>query len=157
MLKKIVSELKKHVLTGISYMIPLVIAGAMIMAISRVGGSFYNIPDIWDAKYAESASSIVRLLHDLDGFGGTALGLMFPVIAAFIGFSIADKLAIVPGLVGGMIAKDIGAGFLGALAVGLIAGYTCLFIKNHVKLPKSAASIVPIFIVPVFGTLITVV
>lgn len=135
MFRKIGSELKKHVLTGISYMIPLVIAGAVIMAIARVGGSFFGITDIWDAKYADSANSLISLLHSLDGFGGLALGMMFPVIAAFIGYSIADKLALAP---------------------GLIAGYTCLLIKKYVKLPKAAASIVPVFLVPVFGTLITV-
>lgn len=156
MMRTIGSELKKHVLTGISYMIPLVIAGAVIMAISRVGGSIYGITDIWDAKHAESANNLIRLLHSLDGFGGMALGLMFPVIAAFIGYSISDKLAIAPGLVAGMLVKDIGAGFLGALAAGLIAGYTCLLLKKYVKLPKAAASVVPVFIVPVFGTLITV-
>lgn len=69
MMKTIGSELKKHVLTGISYMIPLVIAGAVIMAISRVGGSIYGITDIWDAKHAESANNLIRLLHSLDGFG----------------------------------------------------------------------------------------
>ncbi|EAE0904753.1 PTS fructose transporter subunit IIC [Listeria monocytogenes] len=156
MFRKIGSELKKHVLTGISYMIPLVIAGAVIMAIARVGGSFFGITDIWDAKYADSANSLISLLHSLDGFGGLALGMMFPVIAAFIGYSIADKLALAPGLVGGLLARDIGAGFLGALAAGLIAGYTCLLIKKYVKLPKAAASIVPVFLVPVFGTLITI-
>lgn len=107
MFRKIGSELKKHVLTGISYMIPLVIAGAVIMAIARVGGSFFGITDIWDAKYADSANSLISLLHSLDGFGGLALGMMFPVIAAFIGYSIADKLALAPGLVGGLLARVI--------------------------------------------------
>lgn len=156
MFKKIGNELKKHVLTGISYMIPLVIAGAVIMAVARVGATFYGITDIWDGKYGDSANGLIALLHSLDGFGGLALGMMFPVIAAFIGYSISDKLAIAPGLVGGLLAKDLGAGFLGALAAGLIAGYACLLIKKYVKLPKAAASIVPVFLVPVFGTLITV-
>lgn len=155
-MKKIASEIKNHVLTGISYMIPLVIAGAVIMAISRVGGSFYGIVDIWDGSHGESGNAIIRLLHSLDGFGGTALGLMFPVISAFIAYSISDKLGIAPGLIGGMLVKDINAGFLGAIVSGLIAGYACLLIKNKIKLPKSMASVVPVFLVPVLGTLITV-
>ncbi|MCH4168697.1 MAG: PTS fructose transporter subunit IIC [Streptococcaceae bacterium] len=155
-MKKIGSEIKNHVLTGISYMIPLVIAGAVIMAISRVGGSFFGITDIWESSYADNANGIIRLLHSIDGFGGTALGLMFPVIAAFIAYSIVDKLGIAPGLVAGMLVKDINAGFLGAIAAGLIAGYVCLWIRNHVKLPKSMSSVVPVFLVPVLGTLITV-
>ena len=152
-MKKIASDIKNHVLTGISYMIPLVIAGAVIMAVSRVGGSLYGITDIWDASYAESTNSIIRVLHTIDGFGGMALGLMFPVIAAFIAYSVVDKLGIAPGLVGGMLVKEINAGFLGAIAAGLIAGYICLWIKDSVKLPKSMASVVPIFLVPVIGTL----
>ncbi|MFS7399052.1 PTS fructose transporter subunit IIC [Carnobacterium maltaromaticum] len=155
-MRKVGNSIKNHVLTGISYMIPLVIAGAVIMAISRVGGSIYGITDIWDGGYATSSSSIVRLFHSLDGFGGIALGLMFPVIAAFIAYSVVDKLGIAPGLVGGMLVKELNAGFLGAIAAGLIAGYVCLLIRNHVKLPKSMASVVPVFLIPVLGTLVTV-
>ena len=155
-MKKIASEIKNHILTGISYMIPLVIAGAVIMAISRVGGSIFGIVDILDGAYGESANSLIRLLHSLDGFGGIALGLMFPVISAFIAYSISDKLGIAPGLIGGMLVKDINAGFLGAIVSGLIAGYACLWIKDHVHLPKSMTSVVPVFLVPVVGTLITV-
>lgn len=157
MLKKIVFELKKYVLIGILYMILLVIVGVMIMVIFCVGGFFYNILDIWDVKYVESVSSIVRLLYDLDGFGGIVLGLMFFVIVVFIGFFIVDKLVIVLGFVGGMIVKDIGVGFLGVLVVGFIVGYICLFIKNYVKLLKLVVLIVLIFIVLVFGILIIVV
>lgn len=155
-MKKFAGEIKNHVLTGISYMIPLVIAGAVIMAISRVGGSIYGIVDIWDASHGESANAIIRLLHSLDGFGGTALGLMFPVIAAFIAYSISDKLGIASGLVGGMLVKDINAGFLGAIAAGLIAGYVTKWIRDKVKVPSAMQSIVPVFLVPVFGTLVTV-
>lgn len=155
-MKKVANEIKNHVLTGISYMIPLVIAGAVIMAISRVGGSIYGITDIWDGSYAESSNGIIRLLHSIDGFGGTALGLMFPVISAFIAYSVVDKLGIAPGLVGGMLVKDINAGFLGAIAAGLVAGYACLWIRNNVKLPRSMASVVPVFLIPVLGTLTTV-
>lgn len=156
MLKTVGNELKKHLLTGISYMIPLVIAGAVIMAIARIGASFFGITDIWDASHAESLNSLVALFHSLDGFGGLALQLMFSVLAGFIAFSIADKAAIAPGLVGGMLANNIGSGFLGALAAGLIAGYLALLIKRYIKLPKAAASVVPIFIIPVLATLITV-
>ncbi len=154
-MSRVFEDIKKHVLTGISYMIPLVIAGAVIMAIARVGGSFYGITDIWDDKYVKSASEIIKVLHQFDAFGSLALGLMFPVIAAFIAYSVADKLGIAPGLIGGMLAKNLNAGFLGALAAGLIAGYACLWLKNNIKLPKAAASVVPVFLVPVLGTLIT--
>lgn len=152
-MKNVLSEIKNHVLTGISYMIPLVIAGAVIMAISRVGGSIYGIKDIWDEKYVHSGNAVIQLLHSIDGFGGTALGLMFPIISAFIAYSVVDKLGVAPGLVGGMLVKDINAGFLGAIASGLIAGYICLLIKDNIKLAKTMESVVPVFLVPVLGTL----
>ena len=98
-MKNLMLDIKNHVLTGISYMIPLVIAGAVIMAISRVGASFMGITDIWDASHLE-AGGLEAFLYTIDGFGGTALGLMFPVISAFIAYSVSDKLGIAPGLVG---------------------------------------------------------
>lgn len=153
-MKNLMLDIKNHVLTGISYMIPLVIAGAVIMAISRVGASFMGITDIWDASHLE-AGGLEAFLYTIDGFGGTALGLMFPVISAFIAYSVSDKLGIAPGLVGGMLVKNLNAGFLGAIASGLIAGYVCKLIRDKVKLPKSMESIVPVFLVPVGGTLIT--
>lgn len=153
-MKNLMLDIKNHVLTGISYMIPLVIAGAVIMAISRVGASFMGITDIWDASHLE-AGGLEAFLYTIDGFGGTALGLMFPVISAFIAYSVSDKLGIAPGLVGGMLVKNLNAGFLGAIASGLIAGYVCKLIRDKVKLPKSMESIVPVFLVPVVGTLIT--
>lgn len=153
-MKNLMLDIKNHVLTGISYMIPLVIAGAVIMAISRVGASFMGITDIWDASHLE-AGGLEAFLCTIDGFGGTALGLMFPVISAFIAYSVSDKLGIAPGLVGGMLVKNLNAGFLGAIASGLIAGYVCKLIRDKVKLPKSMESIVPVFLVPVGGTLIT--
>nr|WP_252894777.1 hypothetical protein [Liquorilactobacillus satsumensis] len=91
-LKKIGKELEQHIMTGISYMIPIVIAGAVLMAISRVGASFYGISDIWESKWADSANLIIRFLNTDDGWGGgMALDLMFPIISAYISYSISDK------------------------------------------------------------------
>ncbi|MDN6967796.1 PTS mannose transporter subunit IIAB [Oenococcus sp. UCMA 17063] len=155
--KKIGQELERHLMTGISYMIPIVIAGAVLMAISRVGASFYGISDIWDVKWAKSASIIIRFLNTDDGWGSTALGLMFPVISAYIAYSIADKGGIAPGIIGGTLVSNMNAGFLGALASGLIAGYTVKFLITHIHLPEAAKSVLPVFIVPVLGSLITLI
>lgn len=147
--------LEKHIMTGISYMIPIVIAGAVLMAISRVGASFFGIQDIWDPKWAKSASWIIQFLHTDDGWGGLALGLMFPVISGFIAYSIADKGGIAPGLIGGVLVASMNAGFLGALVSGLIAGYAAMLLTKYIHLPQAAKSVVPVFIVPVLGTLVT--
>ncbi|EFD87942.1 PTS fructose transporter subunit IIC [Oenococcus oeni] len=96
-------------------------------------------------------------LNTDDGWGGTALGLMFPVISAYIAYSIADKGGIAPGIIGGMLVSNMNAGFLGALASGLIAGYTVKFMIAHIHLPNVAKSVLPVFIVPVLGSLITLI
>lgn len=153
--KKFGKQLETHIMTGISYMIPVVIAGAVLMAISRVGASFFGISDIWDPKWAKSANMIIRFLNVDDGWGGIALGLMFPIISAYIAYSIADKGGIAPGIIGGMLVANMNAGFLGALASGLIAGYTVKFLIDHIHLPEAAKSVLPVFIVPVVGTFIT--
>lgn len=156
-MKKFGKDIETHIMTGISYMIPLVIAGAVLMAISRVGASFYGISDIWDAKWATNANWFIQFLHTDDGWGGLALGMMFPVISAFIAYSVADKGGIAPGLVGGVLVANMNAGFLGALASGLIAGYTVKFLLTYIHLPEAAKSVLPVFLVPVLGSLVTLV
>ncbi|GFZ26147.1 PTS fructose transporter subunit IIC [Lactobacillus corticis] len=153
--KKIGKTLEKHIMTGISYMIPLIITGAVLMAISRVGASFFGINNIWDAKWATANNWFVQFLHTDDGWGSLALGMMFPVISAYISYSIADKGGIVPGLVSGLLVANMNAGFLGALASGLIAGYTVKLLVKYIHLPEAAKSVLPIFIVPVVGSLVT--
>jgi PTS system fructose-specific IIC component len=154
-MKEFLANLKRHVLTGVSYMIPFTIAGAVIMGIARVGAMIYGVTDIWDASH-KTAQGLIPFFHTLDGLGGLALGLMLPVFAGFIAYSISDRPALVAGFVGGVLANNLGTGFLGALAAGLIAGYIVSFMANNIKLPESASSIIPVFILPVFGTLFTV-
>ena len=155
--KKFGKQLETHLMTGISYMIPLVIAGAVLMAISRVGASFYGISTIWDPKWAKDANVIIQFLHTDDGWGGLALSMMFPIVSAYIAYSVADKGGIAPGLIGGLLVANMGAGFLGALASGLIAGYVAKFIINKVHLPEAAKSVVPVFLVPVVASFVTLV
>ncbi|MGQ2376459.1 PTS fructose transporter subunit IIC [Companilactobacillus zhachilii] len=157
MSKSFWKELEKHVMTGISYMIPVVIAGAVLMAISRIGASAFGISNIWDEKWATNSNAIIQFLHTDDGWGGLALGLMFPIISGFIAYSIADKGGIAPGMVAGVLVANMNAGFLGALASGLIAGYVSKFMFDHIHLPEAMSSVVPVFLVPVLGSLITLI
>lgn len=157
MSKSFWKELEKHIMTGISYMIPVVIAGAVLMAISRIGASAFGISNIWDEKWATNSNAIIQFLHTDDGWGGLALGLMFPIISGFISYSIADKGGIAPGMVAGVLVANMNAGFLGALPSGLIAGYTAKFMFDHIHLPEAMKSVVPVFLVPVLGSLITLI
>ena len=153
--KSVASEIRQSFMTGVSYMLPLVIAGAVIMGCSRIGASFYGVTDIWDAAHAVSDNPLLRLFHNFDTIGGIGLGLMLPVISGYIAYGLAAKPALAPGLIAGALAQQLGTGFLGALAAGLIAGYLVRLIIRYIKLSGSMASIVPIFIIPFGGTLLS--
>ncbi|MGV8981556.1 PTS fructose transporter subunit IIC [Clostridium sp.] len=131
----------KHLMTGVSYMIPFVAAGGILIALSFAFGIY--------AFKVEG--SIPAALKDV---GGVAMGLMYPILAGFIAFSIADRPGIVPGMVGGILASTVGAGFLGGMAAGFIAGYTVVFLKKIIKLPKSLQGLMPVIILPVLSTLV---
>lgn len=147
------ATIKTHILTGVSYMIPIVIAASVIMGIARIGGMFCGVTDIWDASHA--GQGIVGFFYVLDCLGGTALGLMLPFFAGYISYSISDKAGLAAGFAGGLLAKNIESGFFGALAAGLIAGYATKFLKEKIQLKGAAMSLGPVFITPVFSVLIT--
>lgn len=151
----VLQEIKRAFLTGISYMIPLVIAGAVIMGIARIGGSIFNVSDIWDGAHAESANAFVRIFNTMDGIGGRALGFMLPFIAGFVAFALSDRVALVPGFIGGALAKELNTGFLGALIAGIIAGYAVRFVMKKFKFSGIISGMTSILIAPVLGTLIT--
>jgi len=142
----------KHLLTGVSYMIPFVVAGGISIAISFLWG--YKAFDPTDPSYNVWADAFMTL-----GGGSGAFGLIVPILAGYMAFSIADRPGLVPGMVGGMLANAIGAGFLGGIVAGFLAGYTVLGIKylflDVIKLPKSFQGLMPILILPLFSTVIT--
>ncbi|TCS83845.1 PTS fructose transporter subunit IIC [Tepidibacillus fermentans] len=136
----------KHLMNGVSNMLPLVVAGGLIIAISFIFGIKAFDPN--DPSY----NPIAKALMDIGG--GSAFALMVPVLAGYIAFSIAGKPGLAPGLVGGMLASKIGAGFLGGIIAGFLAGYVAKWLRDYIKLPRNFAGLVPILIIPFFSTLI---
>ncbi|GCD12974.1 PTS fructose transporter subunit IIC [Clostridium tagluense] len=132
----------KHLMTGVSYMIPFVAAGGILIAISFAFGIL---------AFKEPGTIAAALMQI---GGGSAFALMYPILAGFIAFSIADRPGLVPGMVGGMLATSLSAGFLGAMAAGFLAGYTIVFLKKIIKMPKSLAGLMPVIILPVLSSLI---
>lgn len=133
----------KHLLTGVSYMLPMVVAGGLCTALSFAFGL--------DAANVEGS-----LAWALSMIGGqTALALMVPVLSGYIAYSIADRTGLTPGLVGGVLATTLGAGFLGGIISGFIAGYSAHFISTRLKLPQTMEALKPILIVPLISTLLT--
>lgn len=133
----------KHLMTGVSHMLPVVIAGGLLIALSFVFG----------IEAFKEKGTIAATLMDIGG--GAAFALMIPVLAGFIAFSIADRPGLAPGLIGGMLASQLGAGFLGGIAAGFIAGYSAKLIADKVSLPQSMEALKPILIIPFIASLFT--
>ncbi|MDC5855694.1 PTS fructose transporter subunit IIBC [Vibrio europaeus] len=133
----------KHLMTGVSHMLPVVVAGGLIIALSFVFG----------IEAFKEEGTLAAALMTIGG--GSAFALMIPVLAGYIAFSIADRPGLAPGLVGGMLASSTGAGFLGGIAAGFIAGYAAKFLADKVSLPQSMEALKPILIIPFVATLFT--
>ncbi|HSK78683.1 MAG TPA: PTS fructose-like transporter subunit IIB [Thermoanaerobaculia bacterium] len=133
----------KHLMTGVSYMLPLVVAGGLLIALAfAIGG----------LNAAEQEGTLAWALMRIGG--GTAFNLYIPVLAAFIAYSIADRPGLTPGLIGGMLAMTLGAGFLGGIAAGFLAGYVTKLMNDHIKLPQSFEGLKPVLILPLLSTLV---
>ncbi|MBM7661491.1 PTS system fructose-specific IIC component [Bacillus mesophilus] len=138
----------KHLMNGVSNMLPFVVGGGILIAISFLFGIEAFDPE--HPSYHPIAEALMTI------GGGNAFGLMIPVLAGFIAMSIADRPGFAPGMVGGFMAATGGAGFLGGLIAGFLAGYIVLFLKKMLSgLPQSLEGIKPVLLFPLLGILIT--
>jgi len=138
------SEVKKYLLSGVSYAIPFVACGGiMIAAAIALVPMTPSGPDFSHAPF-------LKMILDI---GTAAFSLLVPVLAGYIAFGIADRPGLVPGFVGGTVANQIGAGFLGGLVAGLLAGLVVYWIKK-VKVPLYVRPVMPILVIPVISSLV---
>lgn len=142
MIKKL--QLKKHAMTAISYMLPLVVASGLLIAIGNLTGG----QNVTNVKNGISISSAFTTL------GVWGMSLLAPVISAAISYSIADRPGIAPGLLSGIISYNIGAGFLGGMLGGFLTGWIVLFLVEHIKVPKWAEGLKPMMIIPLLSSII---
>jgi len=142
------STIYKHLMNGVSNMLPFVVGGGILIAISFMFGINSANPD--DPSYNAFAAALNTI------GGGNAFGLMIPVLAGFIAMSIADRPGFAPGMVGGLLAATGGAGFLGGLIAGFLAGYLVVGLKKVLKgLPASLEGIKTILLYPLLGIALT--
>lgn len=138
----------KHLMSGVSNMLPFVVGGGILIAISFMFGIQSSNPN------DPSFNPLAKLLNDIGG--GNAFFLMIPVMAGFIGMSIADRPGFAPAMVGGLISLNNGGGFLGGLIGGFLGGYIVVFLKKlFAKLPESFEGLKPVLLYPLFGIFIT--
>lgn len=140
------AEVRRWLMTGVSYMIPFVVAGGILIALSFALGDTVKVTDSDVYKHFTIAALLFKI-------GSTAFGMLVPILAGFIAYAMADRPGIAPGVVGGLIANDIGAGFLGGIAAGLLAGAVIILLKK-IKLPGGFGRLMPILVYPLVGCLI---
>lgn len=139
----------KHLMTGVSHMLPFVVAGGLLIALGFAIGSFmFGEQGIYIYK-EEYAGTLGQTLFQI---GKDAFALFVPVLGAYIAYSIAGRPGIAPGMVGAYIAANTGAGFLGAIVAGFIAGYFVAWLAKVIKLPRDLDSLKPMIILPLVGT-----
>ncbi|MEH7514272.1 PTS 2-O-a-mannosyl-D-glycerate transporter subunit IIABC [Gottfriedia acidiceleris] len=145
--KPIKTEIKDSLLTGISHIIPVIVAGGMTLAAAVFIAQTFGLQDVYAAE-----GSWLWLLRQL---GGSLLGqIMIPILSAYMAYSIADKPALGPGFAAGVAANLIGSGFLGGMLGGLLAGYFLKYLKVKVKPKGTFAGFVSFWFYPVIGTLV---
>ena len=133
----------KHLMTGVSHMLPIVIAGGLTIALAFALGGIYA---------GNEKGTLAAALSQIGG--GAAFQLMVAVLSGFIAFSIADRPGLAPGLVGGLLAQQLGAGFLGGIASGFLAGYLTKFLADKIRLPENLEGLKPVLILPFLATMI---
>ncbi|MCT8002473.1 fructose-specific PTS transporter subunit EIIC [Sphingomonas sanguinis] len=136
----------KHLMTGVSFMLPFVVAGGLLIALAFALGGIH-------ANDEANAGTLAYALFSIGAKGGFAL--MVPALAGYIAYSVADRPGIAPGMIGGMLASNLGAGFLGGIVAGFIAGYGVDALNRVIRLPKNLQGLKPVLILPLLGTLLT--
>jgi PTS system fructose-specific IIC component len=157
------TRVRQWLMTGVSYMIPFVAAGGILIALSFViggaqiatkvnGGTFHGVtyPGVTDISKLLAQTGVAGVMFKI---GGVAFSMLVPILAGFIAYAMADRPGLVPGIVAGLLANAIGAGFLGGLVGGLLAGGVVLAILR-IKVPKAVAGIMPVVVIPLISTLI---
>lgn len=147
-LKGLLAEWKGYLMSGISYMIPVVIGGAMIVGIPQLIGMAMGVNDF--SKY-KNAADFFHVLYEINSVGWIGIGLVNLVIAGYVAYAIGDKAALGAGFIGGQLASNINAGFLGALIAGFVAGYVARWCKK-IKVGEAWQSALPLLIVPLLTT-----
>ncbi|UTH74291.1 PTS fructose transporter subunit IIC [Chromobacterium sp. IIBBL 290-4] len=136
----------RHLMTGVSFMLPFVTAGGILIALAFALGGIYAFDDAHKGTLAWALFQIGAK---------SAFALMVPILAGYIAYSVADRPGIAPGMVGGMLAASLGSGFLGGIAAGFIAGYGTRELNRRIKLGQHLDGLKPVLILPVLGSLLT--
>lgn len=152
-------KLYQGVSTGISYMIPVIVSAGLMIGIGQLLASVLGVTDIGNKAWATQEDTLLVVCHYLTLYGNMIMKFMYPVFAAYMAWSIADRPGLVPGFIGGAFAAGlhytlwsvsggIPSGFLGALILGALAGFIADYLNRHIRLHKHLLAMKPMLIVP---------
>lgn len=144
-MKKTMVEIKNHLMTGISYALPIIIAGSLVVAVAKIVGLIYGAPDLGVFANKEG---FPFWLYQMQEVGFKIIGLMNYVLGAYVAFSMGGKKGLAPGFTAGLIATLTGSGFLGAILGGLLAGYSANWVERKIKITGPAETSIPLIILP---------
>ncbi|WBL14765.1 fructose-specific PTS transporter subunit EIIC [Sutcliffiella sp. NC1] len=159
------AEMGAAILTGISYMIPVIVSAGLMIGIAKLGAMpFGLVQEINQPEYANHTNQLLVILHHLDKFGGMIFKFMYPVFGAFVAYALANRPGLVSGFIGGAFAAGlhftfwgveggVASGFLGALVLGLAAGYVSKIANEKIKLGKNFQAMKPMLIIPAISVL----
>lgn len=150
------TRIRLWLMTGVSYMIPFVAAGGILIALSFMLGG-YDIVSVDQGEFLAKGFNPLEIkdwAYVMFAVGAAAFGFLVPVLSGFIAYAIADRPGIAPGFVGGAIAGTVGAGFLGGLVTGFIAGFVALWISRW-KVPGWVRPVMPVVVTPLLATFVT--
>jgi len=144
-MKKIMIEIKNHLMTGISFALPVIIAGSLMVAVAKIIGLAIGESNLDAFAKSDGLENWLYLTQDI---GFKIIGLMNYVLGAYVAYSVAGKKGLASGFTAGLIASLTGSGFLGAVLGGLLAGYSSEWVSRKIRITGSAASSVPLIILP---------
>lgn len=153
--ESVAHQIYKHLMNGVSHMLPFVVGGGILIAIAFLIDGFCVDINSLSADQRSNFGTITEAAALFKGIGGIAFEFMLPILSGFIAMSIADRPGLAVGFVGGAIAANGTSGFLGALVAGFLAGYTVLLLKKILdKLPESLDGMKPVLLYPLLGIFI---
>lgn len=147
-MKKLFSDWKGYLMSGISYMLPVVIGGSLVVAVPTIIALCFGVTDLGAYK-----TGIWHFMNEIAQIGWTGIGLVNLVLAGYIAYAIADKPGLAAGFIGGSFATSSNMGFLGALVAGFAAGYTARCCQKHIRVGEKFETIMPLVVVPLISTM----
>lgn len=146
-MKKFFKEAKGHLMTGIGYMLPMIIGASLIVAIPQLIALAMGITSL-----TEDLTGFAGFLYDFQQAGWTGIGLVNTVLGGFVAYSIANKPGLAAGLIGGAVASSTQAGFIGAVVYAFIGGYLVRWAMKTIKVPESAQAVMPNVVLPLIAS-----